>query len=40
MSQMYIGLIIIFVLIYIITTSKDDDDGPDKGMMIPVYQGV
>jgi len=35
----YIGLTVLFVLIYIIITPGDDDDGPDKGMMTPVYQG-
>jgi hypothetical protein len=39
MVNVYLGLMVVFVIVYIITTPGDDDDGPDKGMMTPVYQG-
>ncbi len=37
--NVYLGLMVAFVVVYIITTPGDDDDGPDQGMMTPVYQG-
>ncbi len=36
--NVYLGLMVAFVVVYIITTPRDDDDGPDKGMMTPVYE--
>ena len=36
--NVYLGLMVAFVIVYIITTPGDDDDGPDQGMMTPVYE--
>ena len=40
--QAYMGLLVGFVIAYILTTPEDhdDDDGPDKGIMSPVYEGT
>jgi len=36
----YLGLLVGFAIAYVLTSLGDDDDnGPDKGIMQPVYQG-
>ena len=39
--QSYFGLLVGFVIVYLMTEPEDDDgDGPDKGIMSPVYEGT
>ena len=40
MLNAFYALLTICLILAVLTEPKDDDDGPDKGMMQPVYQGT
>lgn len=38
--QIFSGIALVGVIISLLKSEDDDHDGPDKGIMSPVYQGI